>query len=150
MSFATFSSRGPSLRAHFLVVVVSESSRTQTTIPPTRGVDMATTARTPSRGLVLALTCAAQFMVVLDIAIVNVALPSIQRDLGVSESTLQWVVIAYGLMLGGFLLFGGRMADLLGRRRILVTGLTLFATASFLAGVAQSSGFLIAARGLQG
>jgi len=111
---------------------------------------MATTARTTSKGLVLALTCAAQFMVVLDIAIVNVALPSIQRDLGVSESTLQWVVIAYGLMLGGFLLFGGRMADLLGRRRILVTGLTLFATASFLAGVAQSSGFLIAARGLQG
>ena len=62
--------------------------------------------------------CGAQFMVVLDIAIVNVALPSIQHDLDVSQSTLQWVVIAYGLMLGGFLLLGGRMADLLGRRRI--------------------------------
>jgi EmrB/QacA subfamily drug resistance transporter len=100
--------------------------------------------------VVLALSCAAQFMVVLDIAIVNVALPSIQRDLGVSQSTLQWVVIAYGLMLGGFLLFGGRMADLLGRRRILLTGLTLFSGTSLLAGVAQSAGLLIAARGLQG
>jgi EmrB/QacA subfamily drug resistance transporter len=111
---------------------------------------MVTNARTGTKGVVLALACAAQFMVVLDIAIVNVALPSIQRDLGVSQSTLQWVVIAYGLMLGGFLLFGGRMADLLGRRRILITGMSLFAGASFLAGVAQSSALLIAARGLQG
>jgi EmrB/QacA subfamily drug resistance transporter len=111
---------------------------------------MATNDRTGTKGMVLALTCAAQFMVVLDIAIVNVALPSIQRDLGVSQSTLQWVVIAYGLMLGGFLLFGGRMADLLGRRRMLLTGMTLFAGASFLAGIAQSSALLIAARGLQG
>jgi EmrB/QacA subfamily drug resistance transporter len=118
--------------------------------PRSEGGPMATTVRTDTKGAVLALTCAAQFMVVLDIAIVNVALPSIQRDLGVSQSTLQWVVIAYGLMLGGFLLFGGRMADLLGRRRILLTGLTLFASASFLAGIAQSSGLLIAARGLQG
>src|ERR687892_535685 len=101
-------------------------------------------------GVILALSCAAQFMVVLDIAIVNVALPSIQRDLGVSQSTLQWVVIAYGLLLGGFLLFGGRMADLLGRRRIFLTGLGVFSAASLLAGVAQSAGLLIAARGLQG
>src|ERR671918_1156472 len=101
-------------------------------------------------GVILALTCAAQFMVVLDIAIVNVALPSIQRDLGVSQSTLQWVVIAYGLLLGGFLLFGGRMADLLGRRRIFLTGLGVFSAASLLAGVAQSAGLLITARGLQG
>jgi EmrB/QacA subfamily drug resistance transporter len=111
---------------------------------------MATTARAGTKNVILALTCAAQFMVVLDVAIVNVALPSIQRDLGVSESTLQWVVIAYGLMLGGFLLFGGRLADLLGRRRILLTGLTIFTGASFLAGVSQSIGLLIAARGLQG
>jgi EmrB/QacA subfamily drug resistance transporter len=109
-----------------------------------------TNARTSTKGVVLALACAAQFMVVLDVAIVNVALPSIQRDLGVSQSTLQWVVIAYGLMLGGFLLFGGRMADLLGRRRIFLTGLTVFSAASLLAGVAQSAGLLIAARGLQG
>lgn len=111
---------------------------------------MATTARAGTKNVILALTCAAQFMVVLDVAIVNVALPSIQRDLGVSESTLQWVVIAYGLMLGGFLLFGGRLADLLGRRRILLTGLTIFTGASFLAGVSPSIGLLIAARGLQG
>ena len=101
-------------------------------------------------GVILALACAAQFMVVLDIAIVNVALPSIQQDLDVSQSTLQWVVIAYGLMLGGFLLLGGRMADLLGRRRILLTGLTVFSAASLVAGIAQSSALLIAARGLQG
>ena len=101
-------------------------------------------------GMVLLLTCTAQFMVVLDIAIVNVALPSIQRDLGVEQSTLQWVVIAYGLMLGGFLLLGGRMADLLGRRRILLTGLVLFSSASLLAGIAGSAELLIGARALQG
>jgi EmrB/QacA subfamily drug resistance transporter len=103
-----------------------------------------------SKGAVLALTCAAQFMVVLDIAIVNVALPSIQRDLDVGQSTLQWVVIAYGLLLGGFLMFGGRLADLLGRRRILVAGLAIFSSASLLAGLAGSAELLIAARGLQG
>jgi EmrB/QacA subfamily drug resistance transporter len=89
-------------------------------------------------------------MVVLDIAIVNVALPSIQQDLGIGPSTLQWIVIAYGLMLGGFLLLGGRMADLLGRRRVLLTGLTLFSSASLLAGLAGSAGLLIGARALQG
>ena len=103
-----------------------------------------------NKGIILLLACVAQFMVVLDIAIVNVALPSIQRDLHIAQSTLQWIVVAYGLMLGGFLLFGGRMADLLGRRRILLTGLIVFATASLLAGVAGSAGFLIAARALQG
>jgi EmrB/QacA subfamily drug resistance transporter len=101
-------------------------------------------------GLVLALACAAQSMVSLDIAIVNVALPSIQRDLGVSQSTVQWVVVAYGLLLGGFLLVGGRMTDLLGRRRVLLVGLGLFTAASLLAGMAQHAGVLIAARGLQG
>jgi EmrB/QacA subfamily drug resistance transporter len=89
-------------------------------------------------------------MVVLDIAIVNVALPSIQQDLGIEQSTLQWIVIAYGLMLGGFLLLGGRLADLLGRRRVLLTGLILFSSASLLAGVAGSAGLLIGARALQG
>ncbi|MGH3465157.1 MAG: MFS transporter [Kribbellaceae bacterium] len=110
---------------------------------------MATKAHT-NKGIVLLLSCAAQFMVVLDIAIVNVALPSIQRDLGIEPSTLQWIVIAYGLMLGGFLLLGGRMADLLGRRRMLLTGLTLFTAASLLAGVAGSAELLIGARALQG
>ena len=103
-----------------------------------------------SKGAVLALVCAAQFMVVLDIAIVNVALPSVQNDLGVGQSTLQWVVIAYGLLLGGFLMFGGRLADLIGRRRILVAGLAIFSSASLLAGLSQSAGLLITARGLQG
>ena len=94
-------------------------------------------ART-GKGMILLLACAAQFIVVLDIAIVNVALPTIQQDLGIGQSTLQWIVIAYGLMLGGFLLLGGRMADLLGRRRIMMTGLVLFTAASLLAGLAGS------------
>ena len=106
---------------------------------------------TPSRKrLILALACTAQFMVVLDIAIVNVALPAIQRDLRMDQSTLQWVVIAYGLLLGGFLLLGGRLGDLLGRRRIFLAGLTLFSGASLLAGLAQSQELLIGARALQG
>jgi EmrB/QacA subfamily drug resistance transporter len=108
---------------------------------------METTTR---KGLILALCCLAQFMVVLDIAIVNVALPSIKVDLGLSEGGLEWVVIAYGLMLGGFLLLGGRLGDLLGRRRILLTGLGLFTGASLLAGLAGSTGLLISARAVQG
>ena len=103
-----------------------------------------------NKGMILVLACAAQFMVVLDVAVVNVALPSIQQDLGIGKSTLQWIIIAYGLMLGGFLLLGGRMADLWGRRRMLVTGLTLFSSASLLAGLAGSAGLLIGARALQG
>jgi len=107
--------------------------------------------RRPSRpGLVLGLVSGAQFMVILDLAIVNVALPSIQADLGASRSGLQWVVIAYGLTLGGFLLLGGRTADLLGRRAVLVSGLGLFAAASLGAGLSGSLGWLIAFRALQG
>ncbi len=101
-----------------------------------------------NQGLVQVLACAAQAMVGLDIAIVNVALPSIQRDLGVSQGSVQWVVVAYGLLLGGFLLVGGRMTDLPGRRRILLAGLGLFTAASLVADVAQHGGVLIAARGL--
>ena len=111
------------------------------------------TVRRPTqanKGIVLILACAAQFMVVLDVAIVNVALPSIQQDLGIARSTVQWIIIAYGLMLGGFLLLGGRLADLLGRRRVLLTGLTVFCSASLVAGVAGSAGLLIAARTVQG
>jgi EmrB/QacA subfamily drug resistance transporter len=102
------------------------------------------------RGLVLALACTATAMVGLDTAIVNVALPSMQRDLGVGTSTLQWVIVAYGLVLGGFLLFGGRLTDQFGRRRVFLTGLTIFTAASLLAGVAQDAGLLIAARAIQG
>src|SRR6187455_1502023 len=84
----------------------------------------------------LALLSAVQFMVVLDIAIVNVALPSIQVDLGFSEESLQWVVSAYALVFGGFLLLGGRAADLLGRKRIFLIGLVVFSVASLVAGLA--------------
>ncbi len=90
------------------------------------------------------------FMTIVDLTIVNVALPTIGRDLHFSESDLQWVVTAYGITFGGFLLLGGRAADLLGRRRILMLGLAVFTAASLGAGLATSSGFLIAMRGLQG
>jgi EmrB/QacA subfamily drug resistance transporter len=100
--------------------------------------------------LALALLVAVQFMVVLDIAIVNVALPSIQTDLGFSQQNLQWVLSAYALFFGGFLLLGGRLADLLGRRRLFVAGLILFTVSSLLAGLAWSEASLIAARALQG
>jgi EmrB/QacA subfamily drug resistance transporter len=98
----------------------------------------------------LALLSAVQFMVVLDIAIVNVALPSIQTDLGFSQENLQWVISAYALFFGGFLLLGGRAADLLGRRRIFLVGIVLFTVSSLLAGLAWSEASLIAARSFQG
>ena len=107
-------------------------------------------ASTNKRWFALALLSAVQFMVVLDIAIVNVALPSIKTDLGFSQENLQWVISAYALVFGGFLLLGGRLADILGRRRIFIAGLILFTVASFLAGMAWSEGSLIAARALQG
>jgi EmrB/QacA subfamily drug resistance transporter len=102
------------------------------------------------RWYALALVCAAQFMVVLDVAIVNVALPSIKVDLDFSQENLQWVVSAYALTYGGFLLLGGRAADLLGRRSVFMGGLALFTVASLACGLAQSSSWLIAARGIQG
>lgn len=99
---------------------------------------------------VLLLACAAVGMVNLDSAIVNIALPSIQSDFVVGRSTLQWVVVAYGLLMGGFLIVGGRMTDRLGRRRTFLVGLAVLAIASLIAGLAQSAGVLIAARGGQG
>jgi len=102
------------------------------------------------RWLALALLCVVQFMVVLDIAIVNVALPSIQTDLGFSQEDLQWVISAYALVFGGFLLLGGRAADMLGRRRIFLSGIALFTVASLMAGLAWSEPSLIGARALQG
>jgi EmrB/QacA subfamily drug resistance transporter len=106
--------------------------------------------RTIHKGLALALLASAQFVVVLDASIVNVALPSIGRDLQFSQENLSWVINAYTLVFGGFLLLGGRMADLLGRRRLFTVGLVLFAIASLLGGLSQSEGQLIAARALQG
>lgn len=103
------------------------------------------------KGLALALLATAQFMVILDATIVNVALPAIQKTLGfASASDLQWVVTAYALVFGGFLLLGGRLADLFGRRRMLLAGTTLFAAASLLGGLAQGSTELIVFRALQG
>jgi EmrB/QacA subfamily drug resistance transporter len=100
--------------------------------------------------LALALLSVVQFMVVLDLAIVNVALPSIKVDLGFSQEDLQWVISAYALVFGGFLLLGGRAADLLGRRRLFLAGLVVFTLSSLLAGLAWSEASLIAARALQG
>jgi EmrB/QacA subfamily drug resistance transporter len=100
--------------------------------------------------VVLVLVCIAQFMVVLDATVVNVALPSIQKDLGLSEANLQWIVNAYALTFGGFLLLGGRAGDLIGRKRLFLAGIVVFTTASLLNGLATSSGMLIAFRGLQG
>ena len=100
--------------------------------------------------LALALLSAVQFMVVLDIAVVNVALPSIQVDLGFSQENLQWVISAYALVFGGLLLLGGRAADLLGRRRVFLAGVVVFTAASLLAGLAWSEPSLIGARALQG
>jgi EmrB/QacA subfamily drug resistance transporter len=102
------------------------------------------------KSLILALCCLAQFMVILDVSIVNVALPSIRGDLAFSATGLQWVVNAYTLAFGGFLLLGGRAADLIGRREVFVGGLLLFALASLAGGVAQTGGQLVAARAAQG
>jgi EmrB/QacA subfamily drug resistance transporter len=111
------------------------------TTPPSRAVHP---------GIVLALVCGVQFMVILDLAIVNVAIPSVQADLRLDPADLQWVVITYGLTLGGFLLLGGRAADLFGRRAVLVAGLAIFTAASLVAGLSGSFAQLVVARGIQG
>ena len=108
------------------------------------------TAKGTNPWLVLSLVCIAQFMVILDATVVNVALPSIQEDLEMSPSELQWVVNSYTLIFGGFLLLGGRAGDLIGRKRLFLIGLVIFTVASLLNGLATSSEFLILARGLQG
>ena len=104
----------------------------------------------PQRWKALAIVCAAFFMTVLDVSIVNVALPSIGRSLSFSEQSLQWVITAYAITFGGFLLLGGRAADLLGRRRVFYVGVAVFTIASFLCGLAWSEGVLIGARAVQG
>ncbi len=104
----------------------------------------------PRRWLALALLCGAFFMVVLDISIVNVALPSIQTDLHFSQENLQWVVSGYAITFGGLLLLGGRAADLLGRRLLFMVGVGVFTAASLACGLSDSEGFLIAARAVQG
>ncbi len=108
------------------------------------------TARGSNPWLVLVLICVAQFMVILDATIVNVALPSIQNDLGLDEANLQWIVNAYALVFGGFLLLGGRAGDLIGRKRIFLAGVVVFTVASLLNGLAPNAELLIVFRGLQG
>jgi EmrB/QacA subfamily drug resistance transporter len=103
-----------------------------------------------AKWLALALLCATQFIIILDVSIVNVALPSIDRALDFSPSGLQWVASAYALTFGGFLLLGGRVADLLGRRKMFMVGLVVFALASFACGLSNSAGVLVGARAVQG
>src|SRR5712691_11045132 len=107
-------------------------------------------ARRSNPWAALTLIVAAQFMVVLDLSIVNVALATIKHDLGFSEASLQWVITAYAIVFGGFLLLGGRLADLLGRRRIFMAGIALFTLGSVLSGLAWSAASLVAFRGIQG
>jgi EmrB/QacA subfamily drug resistance transporter len=99
---------------------------------------------------VLAVVAVAQFMTILDASVVNVALPTIKRDLGFSEQSLSWILNAYTLVFGGFLLLGGRAADRLGRRRLFAAGIALFSGASLICGLSQSEGMLVVARGAQG
>src|SRR6195256_3596489 len=103
-----------------------------------------------TRWLALYVLCAGSLMIVLDTTIVNVALPSIRTDLGFSQTSLAWVVNAYLLTFGGFLLLGGRLGDLFGHRRLFLAGITLFTLASAACGLAGSQGFLITARAVQG
>src|SRR5947199_6064635 len=111
---------------------------------------MGISGKAERRWSALALIVTAQFMVILDVAIVNVALPSIKSDLGFSQTNLQWVISAYAILFGGALLLGGRLADLLGRRRLFIAGLALFSAASLLCGVAWSEASLIGFRAVQG
>src|SRR5436305_3197088 len=104
----------------------------------------------PHRWRILAVVATAFFMTILDVSIVNVALPSIGRDLNFSQANLQWVITAYAIAFGGFLLLGGRAADLLGRRRVFMVGVALFSVASLVCGLATNDGMLIAARAVQG
>src|SRR3954454_217564 len=111
---------------------------------------MTETAPDPHRWQVLALVCSAMFMTILDVSIVNVALPSIGTELDFSRENLQWVISAYAIAYGGFLLLCGRTADLVGRRRVFMVGLVVFTIASLVCGLSGSEGALIAARAVQG
>src|SRR5437667_4995905 len=130
------------------VQVPTRSTKVSHLHRPTKNLVVDATRHRPN--LILALLCAAQFMLILDIAIVNVALPSMQRTLSLSAENLQWVVSGYALTFGCFLMLGGRLADVVCRGRMFVTGMALFIGASMLGGFSQSGGMLIAARLIQG
>ncbi|WP_374196274.1 MFS transporter [Streptomyces sp. ISL-10] len=124
--------------------MVHARSRTQTSAPSPA------TARSPRTWAVILAACAGQFLVVLDVSVVNVALPSMRADLGLSATGLQWVLNAYSIAFAGFMLLGGRAADLFGRKRMFLVGLGLFTAASLAGGLAQEGWQLLAARGVQG
>src|SRR5436309_13863318 len=115
-----------------------------------RAIQARSLPKTDSRAWLLFAVCLAQFMVILDVSIVNVALPSIRNGLHLSTIDLQWVVNAYTIGFAGFLMLGGRLADLLGRRRVFLVGTALFAIASLGCALADSQALLIAARSVQG
>ncbi len=125
-------------------------ARASTTKPAVKTAKQAANGKQTSHWLILILLCLAQFMVVLDVSIVNVALPAVQGAFRMNPTTLQWIITAYTLTFGGFLLLGGRAADLFGRRKIFMIGVVLFTLASLADGLAQSGGQLIIFRGLQG
>ena len=106
--------------------------------------------KSPSKWLALVVICVSQLLIVLDATIVNIALPTAQVDLGISDANRQWMITAYTLAFGGLLLLGGRIADFTGRKRAFIIGLLGFAAASALGGLAQNAGTLFAARALQG
>src|SRR2546429_4174307 len=108
------------------------------------------TERSSGRWFALIVLCLGALMIVLDTTIVNVALPSIRQDLGFSQTSLAWVVNAYLLTFGGFLVLGGRLGDLFGHRRLFLIGITLFTLASLACGMARAQGFLVTARAIQG
>jgi len=126
------------------------ASETETLMPAAAAAGAGRAALRVNPNAVLAVVAVAQFMVILDATVVNVALPTIRRDLGFSEQSLSWVLNAYTLMFGGFLLLGGRAADRIGRRRLFVAGIALFSGASLICGLAQSEAMLLVARGAQG
>ncbi|WP_416475307.1 MFS transporter [Streptomyces sp. LKA04] len=122
----------------------------EATSSPVSAADRTSARRTPPTWLVVAVACAGQFLVVLDVSVVNVALPSMRTDLGLSAQGLQWVVNAYAIAFAGFMLLGGRAGDLLGRKRMFLVGLGLFTLASLGGGLAQEGWQLLAARAVQG
>jgi MFS family permease len=128
----------------------TQSDEAEEVMTSTRADSRAVKPYTGPAWLVLALACACQFMVILDVSIVNVALPAVQRDLGFTDTGLAWVVNGYVLAFAGFMLLGGRAADLFGHRRMLVSGLALFSLASVVAGLATGSEMLVVARAAQG
>src|SRR3954467_10601161 len=134
--------------AHRMTWKIETSMEATSTTAPS--VPASRSASRVNPNAVLAVVAVAQFMVILDSTVVNVALPTIQRHLSFSEQSLSWVLNAYTLMFGGFLLLGVRLADRLGRRRLFLAGIALFSGASLICGLSQSEGMLLVARGAQG